>query len=78
MALYDSSQEGANMLNTTFNGYDDTIKAQSIQAIQMAIEAIEMNASSITGVFQEEYGSNNYGGTFIFPGIMMRKLQKRL
>ena len=56
MALYDSSQEGANMLNTTFNGYDDTIKAQSIQAIQMAIEAIEMNASSITGVFQEMLG----------------------
>ena len=56
MALYDSSQEGANILNTTFNGYDDTIKAQSIQAIQMAIDSIEMNASSITGVFQEKLG----------------------
>lgn len=56
MALYDSSQEGANIINTTFNGYDDTIKAQSIQAIQMAINAIEENASSITGVFQEMLG----------------------
>lgn len=56
MALYDSSQEGANILNTTFNGYDDTIKSQSIQAIQMAIDAIELNASSITGVFQEKLG----------------------
>ena len=56
MALYDSSQEGANILNTTFNGYDDTIKSQSIQAIQMAIDSIEMNASSITGVFQEKLG----------------------
>lgn len=36
-----------------FNGYDDTIKAQSIQAIQMAIQAIEMQASSITGVLPE-------------------------
>ena len=56
MALYDSSQEGANILNTTFNGYDDTIKAQSIQAIQMAIDSVEANASSITGVFQEMLG----------------------
>ena len=56
MALFDSSQEGANMVNTTFNGYDDTIKSQSIQAIQMAIDSIEFNASSITGVFQEKLG----------------------
>ena len=56
LALFDSSQEGANILNTTFNGYDDTIKAQSIQAIQMAIDSIEANASSITGVFAEKLG----------------------
>lgn len=56
MALFDSSQEGANLINTTFNGYDDTIKYQSIQAIQVAIDAIEANASSITGVFQEMLG----------------------
>ena len=56
MALFDSSQEGANILNTTFNGYDDTIKAQSIQAIQMAIDSIEANASAMTGVFPEKLG----------------------
>lgn len=56
MALYDSSQEGASLLNTTFNGYDDTIKAQSIQAIQMAIDSIEANASAMTGVFPEKLG----------------------
>lgn len=56
LALFDSSQEGATVLNTTFNGFDDTIKAHSIQAIQMAIEAVELNASSITGVFQEKLG----------------------
>lgn len=56
LALYDSSQEGANILNTTFNGFDDTIKAQSIQAIQMAIDAIEASASSMTGVFPEKLG----------------------
>ena len=41
IGLIDSSQEGAQMLNTTFNGFDDTVKAQSIQAIQFAIESIE-------------------------------------
>lgn len=40
-------------LNTIFNGYDDTVKVQAIQAIQMAIEATEATASSITGVFRE-------------------------
>ena len=56
MALFDSSQEGASLINTTFNGYDDTIKSQSIQAIQMAIDSIEQNASSMTGVFPEKLG----------------------
>ena len=56
VAWFDSSQEGANMLNTTFNGFDDTIKADSIQAIQIAIESVEMQASSITGVFAEKLG----------------------
>lgn len=40
-------------LNTIFNGYDDTVKVQAIQAIQMAIDSIESTASSITGVFRE-------------------------
>lgn len=56
LALFDSSQDGANILNTTFNGYDDTIKAQSIQAIQLAIDSIEANASAMTGVFPEKLG----------------------
>lgn len=57
-ALIDTSQEGRvssgqASINTIFNGYDDTIKAQAIQAIQLAIESIESEASSITGVFRE-------------------------
>ena len=56
IAWYDSSQEGAQLLNTTFNGYDDTIKAQAIQAFQMVLESIEQQACSITGVFQEKLG----------------------
>lgn len=57
-ALLDSSQEGrlasgTAPLNTIFNGYDDTVKAQAIQAIQLAIDAIEQTTSSITGVFRE-------------------------
>lgn len=56
VALFDSSQEGANILNTTFNGYDDTLKAQSIQAIQIAIDAIEQNVANTTGVFPEKLG----------------------
>ena len=56
IALYDSSQEGANLINTTFNGYDDTVKAQAIQAIQIAIDSIEQQASSISGVFAQKLG----------------------
>ena len=56
IAWFDSSQEGSAMLNTTFNGFDDTIRADSIQAIQIAIESVEMQASSITGVFAEKLG----------------------
>ena len=56
LALYDSSQEGSQLINTTFNGYDDTLKAQAIQAIQIAIESVEAQASAITGVFAEKLG----------------------
>ena len=52
VGLIDSSQEGQ-PLNTIFNGFDDTVKAQSIQAIQIAIQSIEQQASSITGVLPE-------------------------
>ena len=58
IGLIDTSQEGQlntgqAPLNTMFNGFDDTVKAQAVQAIQMAIDSIEATASSITGVFRE-------------------------
>ena len=55
LALYDSSQEG-DMINTSFNGYDDTIKLQTIQAIDMAIQRTEETCSNTTGVFREKLG----------------------
>lgn len=57
MALVDTSQEsqltGQAAVNTLVNGYDDTVKVQAIQAIQLAIDSIEQTESSITGVFRE-------------------------
>lgn len=58
MKLLDTSQEGQlntgqAPINTMFNGFDDTVKVQAIQAIQLAIESIEQTTSSITGVFRE-------------------------
>lgn len=58
IGLLNSSEEGrmvagAAPLNTIFNGYDDTVKAQAIQAIQIALDSIEQTTSSITGVFRE-------------------------
>lgn len=55
MALYDSSQEGQ-ALNTSFGGFDDTIKVQTIQAIELAIQRTEETCSTITGVFKERLG----------------------
>ena len=56
IALIDSSQEGLQMANTTFGGYDDTIKLQTIQAIDLAIQRNEETCSMITGVFREKLG----------------------
>ena len=54
LALINSKEEGnEGMPNTIFNGFDDTVKAQAIQGIQLAIEATEQTTSSITGVFRE-------------------------
>jgi hypothetical protein len=53
MGLIDSSQEGAQTMNTIFNGYDDTIKAQSIQAINLAMQSIQQQVSMVTGVLPE-------------------------
>lgn len=44
------------MVNTAFNGYDDSIKLQTIQAIDLAIQRIEETCSSTTGVFRERLG----------------------
>lgn len=57
-APIDSSQPGRleggqAALTTIFNGYDDTLKAQAVQAIQIAIQSVEETVSSITGVFRE-------------------------
>lgn len=40
-------------MNTIFNGFDDTIKAQSIQAIEMAMQSIKQQVSMVTGVLPE-------------------------
>lgn len=54
VAIVDTSQEGrAFNNNTSFAGFDDTIKVQTIQAIELAIERTENTCSSITGVFRE-------------------------
>lgn len=58
LGILDSSQEGrlgggGAPLNTIFNGFDDTVKADAIAAIQTAIQAIEDTVTSITGVFRE-------------------------
>lgn len=55
MAIIDSSQEG-NPMNTTFNGFDDTLKLQAVQAVELAIQHVEQTCSSITGVFRERMG----------------------
>lgn len=55
LKLYDTSQEGE-MLNTAFNTFDDTIKGQTMQAFDIALQRIEETASSITGVFRERLG----------------------
>ena len=56
--MIDSTQDGRNdqgfgQFNTMLAGYDDTLSAQAIQAIQLAIDSVEATTSSITGVFRE-------------------------
>lgn len=56
--IIDTSQEGrmatgSAPMNTIFNDYDDSVKVQAVQAIELAIKSVEETASSITGVFQE-------------------------
>ena len=56
IALIDSSQEGLPPMNTTFGGFDDAIKMDTIQAIELAIQRVEETCSTITGVFREKLG----------------------
>lgn len=55
--MIDSSQEGrqgeGQAPNQIYNGYDNTLKTQAVQAIETAIQSIEQTVSSITGVFRE-------------------------
>lgn len=53
LGIIDSSQEGVQMMNTIFNGFDDTVKAQSIQAINLAMQSIQQQVSMFTGVLPE-------------------------
>lgn len=53
IAMIDSSQEGAQMMNTIFNGYDDSLKLQTIQALNIALQTIQQQVSMITGVLPE-------------------------
>lgn len=56
-AIIDTSQEGRGFNNnTSFAGFDDTIKANTIQAFDLALQRIEDTCSSITGVFRERLG----------------------
>ena len=54
MGPIDTSQEGrAFNNNTTFSGFDDSLRTDTIQAFEMALDRIENTCSSITGVFRE-------------------------
>lgn len=54
VALINTAQEGrAFNNNTSFAGFDDTVKASAIEGIELAIERTEQTCSSITGVFRE-------------------------
>lgn len=64
IAPIDTSQEGRlgtgqASPNTIFSGYDDTVKTQAVQAIQLAIQSVEETVSSITGVFRERLNGIN-------------------
>lgn len=60
MALIDTSQEGrAFNNNTSFSGFDDTVKVQTIQAFDLALQRVEEQTSSITGVFRERLDGIN-------------------
>jgi hypothetical protein len=49
-------EPGVAPVNTIYNGYDDTVPLNAIQAIDISLERVELSASSITGVFREMIG----------------------
>lgn len=51
----DTSQDGmqTSNLNTIYNGFDDTIRVESIQAISIAMQSIQTQVSMVTGVLPE-------------------------
>ena len=56
--LIDTTMEGraeGQPLNTIFNGFDDSIPAAAVQAIEVTIQSVENTVSSITGVFRERF-----------------------
>ena len=56
LQLIDTTMDGraeSYPINTIFSGYDDSIPADAIQAIELAIQSVENTVSSITGVFRE-------------------------
>lgn len=56
LGLYDTSEDGNPMLNTSFNGYDDTVSPNAIQAFEVVKNYIKATCSDITGVFKEKVG----------------------
>lgn len=57
LSIIDSAQEGMQMApNQIYNGFDDSLSYNAIQAIQLSIQIIEETVSSITGVFRERLG----------------------
>lgn len=54
VAIIDTSQEGREFNdNTTLHNYDDTLRADAMQAFDYAIQSVENTCSSITGVSRE-------------------------
>lgn len=60
VAIIDTSQEGRTFNNnTSFAGFDDTVKMDAIQGIELAIERTENECSAISGVFRERLNGIN-------------------
>lgn len=56
LQLIDTAQEGQSNINTIYNGFDDSLDVNTVQAYQLQLNMIEDIVSSITGVFRERLG----------------------